>query len=182
MSRISACKLPSGSRSAVASPAPCSTQYTPSTRPFTAASPSRETLQKTLDTNLFGLIAVTEAFLPLVKKSAAGRIVNLSSVLGSLTLHADPKSDIYNFKAPAYDISKAAVNMLMLNLAYELRPEGFAVGLLNPGPVDTDMMKNAPIALRPVDDAAARLVALIDRLSVDNTGRFWDVTGVELPW
>ena len=70
-----------------------------------AASPSRETLQKTLDTNLFGLIAVTEAFLPLVKKSPAGRIVNLSSVLGSLTLHADPKSVIYNFKAPAYDIS-----------------------------------------------------------------------------
>jgi len=54
-----------------------------------------ESWRKTFDTNVFGLIAVTQAFMPLLEKSAAGRIVNLSSVLGSISLHADPKSSIY---------------------------------------------------------------------------------------
>ncbi|MGH9901300.1 MAG: SDR family NAD(P)-dependent oxidoreductase, partial [Pyrinomonadaceae bacterium] len=57
--------------------------------------------RKTFDTNFFNLIALTQALLPLVKKSEAGRIVNLSSVLGSLTLHSDPESPFYDYKVPA---------------------------------------------------------------------------------
>ena len=64
----------------------------------------------TFATNLFGVVATTQAFLPLLRKSDAGRIVNLSSILGSNTLHSDPQSPIYDFKAPAYNVSKSAVN------------------------------------------------------------------------
>src|SRR6185503_9303921 len=66
--------------------------------------------RKTFDTNVFGVIATTQAFLPLLRKSTAGRIVNLSSILGSNTLHSDPQSPIYDFKVPAYNVSKSAVN------------------------------------------------------------------------
>jgi NAD(P)-dependent dehydrogenase (short-subunit alcohol dehydrogenase family) len=131
--------------------------------------------RQVLETNTIAPLKITEALLPSLRAGAQRKIATISSGEGSL-------GSVNSARVYSYRASKAAVNMLMLNLAYELRPEGFAIGLLNPGPVDTDMMKNAPIALRPVDDAAARLVVLIDRLSVDTTGRFWDVTGVELPW
>ena len=67
-----------------------------------------ETWRKTFDTNVFGLIATTQAFLPLLRKSEAGRIVNLSSILGSIALHAKPGSPIYDSKdqSPAYNVSK----------------------------------------------------------------------------
>ena len=61
---------------------------------------TEEELQTVFGTNVFSVIAVTRAFLPLLKKSDAGRIVNLSSILGSLTLHADPKSPIASVKSP----------------------------------------------------------------------------------
>ena len=71
---------------------------------------SLDTWKRTFDTNVYALVAVTQAFLPLVKQSKSGRIVNVSSMLGSQTLHADPSSGIYDFKIPAYNASKAAVN------------------------------------------------------------------------
>ena len=75
-----------------------------------ASETSQDIFRRTFDTNFFNTIAVTQAFIPLIKKSDAGRIVFLSSGLGSLTLHSDPNSPIYNFKIPAYDISKTALN------------------------------------------------------------------------
>jgi NAD(P)-dependent dehydrogenase (short-subunit alcohol dehydrogenase family) len=60
-----------------------------------------DTWRETFDTNVFGVVAVTKAFLPLVRKSSAGRIVNVSSVLGSMAANVDPKSDFYSFKIPA---------------------------------------------------------------------------------
>ena len=104
--------------------------------------PSEQTLdtwRKTFDTNVFGLVATTQAFLPLLKKSAAGRIVNLSSILGSNTLHADPASPIYDFKVPAYNVSKAAVNAWTVQLAYELKDSKIKVNAAHPGHVKTDM-------------------------------------------
>ena len=77
---------------------------------------------KTFDTNVFGLIATTKAFLPLLRKSEAGRIVNLSSILGSIEFHATPGSPVYENKdAPAYNVSKSAVNAYTVQLAYELK-------------------------------------------------------------
>jgi NAD(P)-dependent dehydrogenase (short-subunit alcohol dehydrogenase family) len=89
---------------------------------FVAASKtSLSVFRKTFETNFFNIIALTQTMIPLLKKSTAGRIVFLSSGLGSLTLHSDPKSPIYNYKAPAYDVSKTALNGYAVHLAYELK-------------------------------------------------------------
>lgn len=104
--------------------------------------PSEQSLQawrSTFETNLFGLIAVTQAFLPLLRKAPAGRIVNVSSILGSLTLHSDPASPIYGFKVPAYNVSKSAVNAWTVELAHELRNTAIKVNAIHPGYVKTDM-------------------------------------------
>lgn len=93
----------------------------------------------TFDTNVFGLVEVTQAFLPLLKAAAAGRIVNLSSQLGSFGLHTDPSSSIYDFKIPAYDASKSVVNAWTVHLAYELKDTPIKVNAVHPGYVKTDM-------------------------------------------
>ncbi len=100
---------------------------------------SLETWKRTFDTNVYALVAVTQAFLPLIRQAKSGRIVNVSSMLGSQTLHADPTSGIYDFKIPAYNASKAAVNSWTLSLAYELRNTPIKVNTVHPGYVKTDM-------------------------------------------
>lgn len=94
---------------------------------------------RTFDTNVFGLIATTQAFLPLLHTSDAGRIVNVSSLLGSMALHSDPASPIYDFKVPAYNVSKSAVNAWTVQLAYELRDSRIRINTIHPGYVKTDM-------------------------------------------
>lgn len=94
---------------------------------------------RTFDTNVFGLIATTQAFLPLLHESDAGRIVNVSSMLGSMALHSDPASPTYDFKVPAYNVSKSAVNAWTVQLAYELRDSRIRINTIHPGYVKTDM-------------------------------------------
>ena len=82
---------------------------------------SQEVLKETFETNLFAVGALTQALLPLLKKSAAGRIVNLSSLLGSQSLHATEGSPIRDSaKHFAYDASKVALNAFTIHLAHEL--------------------------------------------------------------
>ena len=100
---------------------------------------SLSTWRETFDTNVFGLVAVTRAFLPLLHRSRAGRIVNVSSALGSLGLHSDPASFIYDFKLPAYNVSKSAVNAWTVQLAWELKDSAIKVNTIHPGYVRTDM-------------------------------------------
>ena len=76
-----------------------------------------EVLRSIFETNFFAVVALTPALLPLIRKSPAGRIVNLSSILGSLTLHSDPSSGIYDKKAFGYDASKTALNAFTVHLA-----------------------------------------------------------------
>jgi NAD(P)-dependent dehydrogenase (short-subunit alcohol dehydrogenase family) len=104
---------------------------------------SLATWRSTFDTNVFGLIAVTQAFLPLLRRAPAGRIVNVSSLLGSLALHSDPASPIYDFKVPAYNVSKSAVNAWTVQLAWELRDTPIKVNTVHPGYVRTDMNSGA---------------------------------------
>lgn len=107
--------------------------------------PSEQPLQQwreTFDTNLFGVVAVTKVFLPLIRKSPAGRIVNVSSLLASLNTHSDPHSYAYSpmFKSlPAYSASKSAVNSWTVHLAYELRETPIKVNAVHPGYTKTDM-------------------------------------------
>jgi NAD(P)-dependent dehydrogenase (short-subunit alcohol dehydrogenase family) len=121
------------------------------------------TWRETFDTNLFGLVAVTQAFLPLLRESHAGRIVNVSSVLGSLAEHLDPTSPYYAFKVPAYNVSKSAVNAWTIHLAYELRGTRIKVNAIHPGYVQTDMdtLKQAPLTASEGARTSVRL-ALLD--------------------
>jgi NAD(P)-dependent dehydrogenase (short-subunit alcohol dehydrogenase family) len=95
----------------------------------------------TFETNLFGLVETTQAFLPLIRKSDAGRIVHLTSILGSLELATTPSSPVYGAAgfAAAYGASKAAVNMYTIHLARELEPTGIKVNAAHPGWVKTEL-------------------------------------------
>jgi len=143
---------------------------------------SEETLdvwRKTFDTNLFALIAVTQAFLPLLKKAPAGRIVNLSSVLASLALHSDPASPIYDFKLPAYNVSKTAVNAWTVQLAYELRDTQIKVNAAHPGWVKTEM--GGPSAPMEIVDGAKTSVALA-LIDAKGPNGAYIHSGEPLPW
>jgi NAD(P)-dependent dehydrogenase (short-subunit alcohol dehydrogenase family) len=102
-------------------------------------------LRDTFETNVFGVLAVTQALLPLLRRSDAGRIVNLSSTLGSLTVMSDPKGPMAGVNSLAYQASKSALNMLTVTLAKELRGTPIKVNAACPGWVKTDMGgPNAP--------------------------------------
>jgi NAD(P)-dependent dehydrogenase (short-subunit alcohol dehydrogenase family) len=140
--------------------------------------------KQVFDTNLFGVVSVTQAFMDLLQKSAQPRIVNVTSGLGSLTLHNDPTWKYYNVKAAVYNSSKAALNMYTITLAYELRDTPFKVNVVDPGYTATDFNQHSGSGT--VEDAAARLVkyAIID--ADGPTGKFFSddnspETG-ESPW
>jgi NAD(P)-dependent dehydrogenase (short-subunit alcohol dehydrogenase family) len=133
----------------------------------------------TFETNLFGLIATTQAFLPLLRKSAAGRIVNLSSILGSMTLHSTPGSPIYGYHVPAYNVSKAAVNAYTVQLAYELKDTKIKVNAAHPGWVKTDLGGEG--ALMEIVDGAKTSVALATVGEDGPTGAYIHM-GQTLPW
>lgn len=139
---------------------------------------SPEIFRKTFDTNFFNTIAVTQTFVPLIKKSDAGRIVFVSSGLGSLTLHSDPKSPIYDYKLPAYDISKTALNGYAVHLAHELKDTPIKVNTLHPGSVVTDMNPNGDLT---VEEGAKTSVDLATLPADGYTGKFIHL-GNELPW
>jgi NAD(P)-dependent dehydrogenase (short-subunit alcohol dehydrogenase family) len=138
-----------------------------------------DVVQRVFDTNFFGAHRVVQAMLPLLHKSAAGRIVNVSSGLGSLTFNSDPSSSSYNTKLIGYNASKAALNMLTVHLAYELRGTKIKVNSANPGYTKTDLNDNK--GAQPVEVGAieATRLALLD----DNgpTGQSFSKDGRD-PW
>ena len=136
-------------------------------------------LHKVFETNFFAQVALTDALLPLVKKSPAGRIVNLSSILGSLTLHADPNSPLYHAKSFAYDASKTALNAFTIHLAYELRDTNIKVNSAHPGWVKTDMGgEHATMELSEGGKTSAALATLPD----DGPSGGYFHLGKPLPW
>lgn len=136
-------------------------------------------VRRVFDTNFFGVLATTQAFLPLVRKSKAGRIVNISSGLGSLTLNADPTWDYAAVKILGYNGSKAALNMLTVQLAYELRDTSIKVNTINPGYTKTDLNGNQGYqTLAEGAEAAVRAATLGDD---GPTGAFFNKDGDD-PW
>ena len=145
--------------------------------PVSAVSP--EMLRETFETNFFASVALTQKLLPLIRKSPAGRIVNVSSILGSLTLHSDPNSPIYAFKTFAYDASKAALNSFTVHLAYELRDSKIKVNSAHPGWVKTEMGgPNATMEVSEGGKTSAQLATLADD---GPNGGFFHL-GQPLPW
>ena len=138
-----------------------------------------EQLQTTFATNFFGAVALTQALLPLLRKSDAGRIVNLSSILGSQTLHASPESPFYGTKAFAYDASKTALNSFTIHLAQLLKDTKIKVNSAHPGWVKTDMGTDAaPMGL--VEGAKTEVDLAM--LPADGPSGEFVHMGETLPW
>jgi len=136
-------------------------------------------VKRILDTNFHGTLAVTQAMLPLLRKAEQARIVNLSSGLGSLQMNSDPNWGFANFKLIGYCTSKAALNMLTVQLAYELRDSGIKVNAVSPGFVDTDM--NQHRGTLTVEQGAAEPVRLALLPADGPTGGFFR-DGVRIDW
>lgn len=152
--------------------------------PQSAESVDIAVVREVYDTNFFGVIQVTQAFLPLIRKSDSGVIVNVTSGLGSLTLHSDPSWPYYNFKSAAYGTSKTALNAYTVVLAFELRETPIRVNAVDPGYTATDFNQHSgPLK---VEDSAA-FVAQYAIIGADGpTGKFFShdrqAEGNESPW
>jgi NAD(P)-dependent dehydrogenase (short-subunit alcohol dehydrogenase family) len=144
-----------------------------------AGSTPVDVIRETVDTNFYAQVALTQALLPLLKKSDAGRIVNMSSILGSQTLHADAKSPIYDFKSFSYDVSKAALNSFTIHLAWELKDTKIKVNSAHPGWVKTDMGTDAAPMEIPEGGKTGVELALLGEDGP--TGGFFHL-GKTLPW
>lgn len=146
--------------------------------PSPASALDLETMRRTYDTNVFGVVAVTQAFLPLLRKSEAGRIVNMSSTLGSLALNSDPDWAAAGVKLLAYNSSKAALNMATVIFAAELKDTPIKVNAVCPGSVETDLN---PYGTRTVAQGAAVPVRLAMLPADGPTGGYFDEAGT-VPW
>lgn len=126
-----------------------------------SSSVEQEVLKDTFQTNLFAVIALTQKLLPLLRNAKAGRIVNLSSILGSLTLHSMPNSPIDPAKGFAYNASKTALNAYTVHLAHELKDTPIKVNSAHPGWVKTELGgANAPMEVADSGKTSVRLATL----------------------
>ena len=138
-----------------------------------------DALERIFRTNFFGTVAVTQAFLPLLRKAHSARIVNVSSGLGSLTQNSDPNSPYYAVKVLGYNASKAALNMLTVQLAYEFRDTTIKVNSADPGYTATDLNGNS--GPQSVPEGAAETVRLALLPATGPTGTYSDSHGL-IPW
>lgn len=144
-----------------------------------ASTVSQDVLRRTFNVNLFSVIELTQVLLPLIRKAPAGRIVNLSSILGSLGVHSAPDSPISPAKEVAYNASKTALNAFTVHLAAELKGTAIKVNSAHPGWVKTDMGgPNAPMELA---DGGKTSVQLATLPADGPTGGFFHM-GEALPW
>ena len=121
----------------------------------------RVALKETFETNFFAVVELTQTLLPLIRMSDAGRIVNVSSSQGSLTMLAEKNSVVYAQKTFAYDASKTALNSFTIHLAHELRGTKIKVNALHPGWVKTEMGgQNADLELADGAKTSVRLAML----------------------
>jgi NAD(P)-dependent dehydrogenase (short-subunit alcohol dehydrogenase family) len=136
---------------------------------------SLDALIQTYQTNVFGAFLTMREFLPLLRKSEAGRIVNVSSSLGSLTEQSKPTSPYYPVTTTAYNSSKTALNALTIQLAKQLGDTNIKVNSICPGWVQTDMGTDA--APRTVAEGV-RIVLKLATLPQDGpNGGFFNEDG-----
>ncbi len=106
--------------------------------PQSALSTPIDGFKAVYETNLFGVVRVTQAFIDLLKRAPEPRIVNVTTAMASLSLAADASGSSYHNKLAVYQSSKAALNMYTINLAYELRETPLKVNAVCPGWTQTD--------------------------------------------
>jgi NAD(P)-dependent dehydrogenase (short-subunit alcohol dehydrogenase family) len=132
------------------------------------------------ETNVFGVLAVYQAMLPLLRQSSDARIVNVSSGVGSLTTNADPSFHYRAFYGPVYPASKAALNAITLAMMIELESTGIKVNLVSPAFTKTNL--NGYAGTESVEDGS-REVVRVALLGPDGpTGTFTRWESVTIPW
>lgn len=138
-----------------------------------------EVVKEVFATNVFGVIAVTNAMIPLLRRSPAPRIVNLTSHAASVTLYSDPAGPLAGLPSAAYSPSKTALNAVTVQYANELRGDGFLVNAFAPGYVDTEINGNTGV-ITPAQ-AAAGVVRMATLEEDGPTGGFHSEEG-PVPW
>jgi NAD(P)-dependent dehydrogenase (short-subunit alcohol dehydrogenase family) len=138
-----------------------------------------DAMRRIFDTNFFGTVALTQALLPLIRKAPAGRIINLSSSLGSLAINGDPSTPFYTSRLLGYNASKAALNMMTVQLAAELRDTAIAVISVSPGYARTDLTGHkGGVSAGQAAEAPVRFALTADRQA---SGGFVNAQG-EIAW
>jgi NAD(P)-dependent dehydrogenase (short-subunit alcohol dehydrogenase family) len=147
-----------------------------------AGRPSTASIAETraiFETNVFGVIAVTQAMLPLLRQAPAGRIVNMSSTVGSLTLQSDPSSPVRAIQSVSYVPSKTALNAITVAFANELQGTSIKVNAACPGFTATDL--NNFRGTRSIEQGAREAVRLALLGSDGPSGTFSNDDG-PIPW
>ncbi|GAA0994113.1 SDR family oxidoreductase [Acrocarpospora macrocephala] len=151
------------------------TQQSPSTA-------SLDAVREVFDTNVFGVITVTNAMLPLLTRSPAPRIVNISSSVGSLTAHAPGGPMAWLPGLAGYAPSKTALNALTMQYAKDLRKAGILVNAADPGGCDTDLTRPTGIPVHRTAAQGAAIAVHLATLGPDGpTGGFFNDAG-QVPW
>jgi len=152
-------------------------EYSKTTRPSIV---SLDEMRAVWDTNVFGVLAVYQAMLPLLRLSSDARIVNVSSGVGSLTTNADPAFGYRAMYGPVYPASKAALNAVTLAMMIELEPTGIKVNLVSPAFTKTNL--NGYAGTESVEDGS-REVVRVALLGPDGpTGTFTRWENTTIPW
>lgn len=150
--------------------------YAKTTRPSIV---SLDEMRAVWDTNVFGVLAVYQAMLPLLRESPSARIVNVSSGVGSLTANSDPAYPWRSIFGPVYPASKTALNALTLAMAIELEPEGIKVNAVSPGFTKTNL--NDYAGTETVEEGAREAVR-VALLGADGPPGTFSRTGGVIPW
>lgn len=136
-----------------------------------------EMMREIFDTNVFGIVRVTHAFLPLLQQSSAPVVVNVSSGLGSLSLSAAPESPIRFYNGVAYPASKSAVNMITVQFAKQF--PNMRINSVEPGYTNTDL--NGRTGIQTVEEGARVIVDMAQTAPDGPTGGFFSAHG-PIPW
>ena len=151
--------------------------YAELTRPSNV---SLDEVRAVWETNVFGVLAVTQAMLPLLREAPSARIVNVSSGVGSLTMNSDPAFPCRSFFGPVYPASRTALNAMTLAMAIELEPSGIKVNAVSPGFTKTAL--NGYEGTETVEEGAAEAVRVALLGPEGPTGTFTHAKLGTLPW
>jgi NAD(P)-dependent dehydrogenase (short-subunit alcohol dehydrogenase family) len=152
-------------------------EYVKTTRPSNV---SLDEMRAVWDTNVFGVLAVYQAMLPILRETPGARIVNVSSGVGSLTTNLDPAFSYRAIFGPVYPASKTALNALTVAMAIELEPEGINVNAVSPGFTKTNLNNYAGTETVEQGAREAVRVALLGPDSPTGTFTRWE--NETIPW
>jgi NAD(P)-dependent dehydrogenase (short-subunit alcohol dehydrogenase family) len=131
-----------------------------------------EVMERTFQVNSLGPLRVTQALLPNLQAGKKKTIVNISSIMGSIELSSGGSY--------SYRTSKTALNQINKIISAELAPQGFTSVVIHPGWVRTDMGGSG--ATLAVPESISAMLEVIEGLTIESTGKFYNYDGEELPW